>query len=175
MPRLPSSLLIACLLAGVGFMLGVRMGRAPAAAAQDRGPPPPPPGVKPAPEKGAPPPLVYADDGGQTASGNGIIAVTGSYGVGTSVLYVLDTVNKQLAVYEARGGATSGRRLHLVGARRIDLDLKLEGYNDESDFTYGELRQRFERRETTADRDRARLRPAEEAAEHPIPVGGRDK
>ncbi len=90
--------------------------------------------------------LVYEGDGGQAGSANGFIAVTGSYGVGTSVLYVLDTVNKQLAVYEARGGSPASRRLVLVGARRIDLDLQLEGYNDDSEYKYRELREEFDKR-----------------------------
>ena len=94
-------------------------------------------------------PLVYGGDGGQSGIANGFIAVTGSYGVGTSVLYVLDTVHKQLAVYEARGGSGGSRRLVLVGARRIDLDLQLEGYNDESEFSYRDLARRFERRGQT--------------------------
>ncbi len=84
-------------------------------------------------------------EGSSVTSGqaNGVIAVTGSYGIGTSVLYVLDTKSQQLAVYEARGGSQNSRRVFLVGARRVDLDLQLEGYNDESEFTYGELRKRF--------------------------------
>lgn len=88
--------------------------------------------------------LVYGQESGQGAAANGLLAVTGSYGVGTSVLYLIDTNTKQLAVYEARGGSRSMRRLVLVGARRIDLDLQLEGYNDESEFSYDELRRRFE-------------------------------
>ena len=52
-----------------------------------------------------------------------MIAVTGSYGVGTSVLYVIDTHTRQLAVYEARGGSPDSAKLFLVGARRIDLEL----------------------------------------------------
>lgn len=90
-------------------------------------------------------PLVYESGGGQSASANGFIAVTGSYGVGTSVLYVLDTESRQLAVYEARGGSPGSRRLVLVGARRIDLDLQLQGYNDKSEFSFGELQRRFDR------------------------------
>ena len=96
------------------------------------------------------PPLVYGESGGSSGEANGFIAVTGSYGVGTSVLYVLDTVNRQLAVYEARGGSENSRRLVFVGARRIDLDLQLEGYNDDSDFSYGELSERFARRGAAA-------------------------
>jgi hypothetical protein len=114
---------------------------------QGRGTRPPPP----APNSGALPtepvaePLIYGSESGQSGSANGFIAVTGSYGVGTSVLYVIDTVSRQLAVYEALGGSPGGRRLMLVGARRIDLDLQLEGYNDESEFSYRDLSRRFER------------------------------
>jgi hypothetical protein len=88
--------------------------------------------------------LLYGEDGGAPGQANGFIAVTGSYGVGTSVLYLIDTVNRQLAVYEARGGSRSMRRVVLVGARRIDLDLQLEGYNDESEYSYAALLRRFE-------------------------------
>jgi hypothetical protein len=88
-------------------------------------------------------PLVWESGSGGSASAGGIIAVTGSYGVGTSVLYVIDAKTRQLAVYEARGGSRSGRRVVLVGARRIDLDLQLEGYRDESEHSYEELRKRF--------------------------------
>jgi hypothetical protein len=104
---------------------------------------PPPTGTPP--DGAIPPVLVYGEDGGSSASANGFLAVTGSYGVGTSVLYVLDTESRQLAVYEARGGSQGSRRLTLVGARRIDLDLQLEGYNDESEFSYEQLRRRFDR------------------------------
>ena len=113
--------------------------------AQDRPPPPvrtpPPTTTEPEAE---PPVLFYGEEGGSSAAANDILAVTGSYGVGTSVLYVIDTKQKQLAVYEARGGSRSMRRLVLVGARRIDLDLQLEGYNDESEFSFEALRRRIE-------------------------------
>ena len=72
--------------------------------------------------------------------------MTGSYGMGTSVLYLVDTVNRQLAVYEARGGSAEQRRIVLVGARRIDLDLQLEGYNDRSECEYGQLEELFQKR-----------------------------
>lgn len=113
-------------------------------SAQDRpGPisrPPPSGNTEPPPRIE---PVFYGEDGGSAASANGILAVTGSYGVGTSVLYVIDTASRQLAVYEARGGTESMRRLTLVGARKIDLDLQIEGYNDESEYSYEALRRRF--------------------------------
>ena len=60
-----------------------------------------------------------------------MIAVTGEFGSGTSVLYLVDTRGKTLLVYEARGG--SQQDLKLVGARDISYDLKLRSYNDKSD------------------------------------------
>jgi hypothetical protein len=119
-------------------------------SAQGRGavnPPARPPGQPTSPSPGTPPPpLVYTEDGGQSAAGNGFLAVTGSYGMGTSVLYLVDTNSRQLAVYEARGGSAEQRRVVLVGARRIDLDLQLEGYNDESEYDYRRLRDVFQKR-----------------------------
>ena len=72
--------------------------------------------------------------------------MTGSYGIGTSVLYLIDTNNQQLAVYEARGGSAGQRRVVLVGARRIDLDLQLPSYNDRSEYEYDDLKKLFDRR-----------------------------
>lgn len=95
--------------------------------------------------------LTYPDqEGSNTAFANGYLAVTGSYGVGTSVLYLIDTNTKQLAVYEARGGSPSMRRIILVAARRIDLDLQLESYNDGSEYDYPTLKRMFDRRDQNA-------------------------
>ncbi len=159
MKRIP---FVACMSvsAVVAFLVGAHATSTGAADAtlhaspQDRQPPPPPPGSRrPTPPtveaKTAPAPLVYGGDSGSAASANGILAVTGSYGVGTSVLYLIDTNTKQLAVYEARGGSPNSRRLFLVGARRIDLDLQLEGYNDESEFSYQALKREFETQQRT--------------------------
>lgn len=118
----------------------------PVLEAQGRAPVNPPPAPEPTPPIAAPPPVVYSEESGQSASGNGFLAVTGSYGVGTSVLYLIDTQSRQLAVYEARGGGTDMRRIVLVGARKIDLDLQLEGYNDRSEYDYRKLRDLFQKR-----------------------------
>ncbi len=128
---------------GVAFLLGQAVPNL--ASAQGRGPVNPPTA---APETVPPetqPKFVYSEESGQSASGNGFVAVTGSYGIGTSVLYLLDTVNRQLAVYEARGGSTEQRRVVLVGARRIDLDLQLRGYNDRSEYEYEQLENLFQK------------------------------
>ena len=138
---------IAVLLLGGAYRLGQSQALAHDAAgallAQGRGP-----GVPPKPRSNnptkAPQPLVFGgDSGGVAATNNGFMAVTGSYGVGTSVLYLIDTNNQQLLVYEARGGSQSMRRLVLVGARRIDLDLQLIDYNDESEYKRADLERLF--------------------------------
>jgi hypothetical protein len=138
---------------GTAFLFGQWLprpfgGPAERLEAQGRGPVNPPPVAEPGGPAELPsqPTVVYSEESGHSSSGNGFVAVTGSYGVGTSVLYVIDTVNRQLAVYEARGGGTEQRRVMLVGARRIDLDLQLEGYNDRSEYEYRRLKDVFEKR-----------------------------
>ena len=72
-----------------------------------------------------------------------MIAVTGIDLTGSSVLYLVDTEKKQLAVYQANGGGEPTQSLRLVGARRIDLDLQIEGFNDKSQYSYEALQKRF--------------------------------
>lgn len=140
------------MLAGA-FLLGQLLTHRPGevAAQGGRGPvnPPPVPPAEPTPGPGVPVP--YGGDSGQSASANGFLAVTGSYGIGTSVLYLIDTHRQQIAVYEARGGSTETRRMVFVGARRIDLDLQLEGYNDRSEYEYKDLKRLFDRRGDKGD------------------------
>ena len=67
-----------------------------------------------------------------TSDSNGaMIAVTGIDLTGSSILYLVDTNTKQLAIYQASGGSNSMQGVKLVGARKIDLDLQLEGYNED--------------------------------------------
>ena len=130
---------VATLLLGGAYSLG----RSQELEAQGRGTAVPPRTRSDSPPTAAQP-LVYGGESGNSAvSSNGFMAVTGSYGVGTSVLYLFDTVRKQLLVYEARGGSKSMRRLVMVGARRIDLDLQLIDYNDESEYTRRDLSRLF--------------------------------
>jgi hypothetical protein len=141
---------------GVAFLLGQRLPLTGQAepnllSAQGRGPvnPPPPSSDPTPPVNESAPPVVYSEESGQassTGANGGFVAVTGSYGVGTSVLYLIDTVNRQLAVYEARGGSAEQRRIVLVGARRIDLDLQLPNYNDRSEYDYDQLQELFRKR-----------------------------
>ena len=82
--------------------------------------------------------------GGATADSNGsMIAVTGTDMTGAMVLYVIDTETKHLAVYQASAGAKSSQGIRLVAARRIGLDLELDGYNDKSEHSYKDLRAMF--------------------------------
>jgi len=92
-----------------------------------------------------PPPQVVQGLGAiANSDSNGtMIAVTGTDLTGSCVLYLIDTETKQLAVYQATGGTKSLRGVELVGARRIDLDLALEGYNDKSEYSYAELEKQF--------------------------------
>ncbi len=62
-------------------------------------------------------------------SNSGMIAVTGEFGNGTSVLYVIDTKEKQLAVYKT----LSGNKVEFVAARDIEFDLKMQSHNDRTD------------------------------------------
>src|SRR5262249_38215231 len=81
---------------------------------------------------------------GNADSNQSMIAVTGIDLTGSSILYLVDTQNRQLAVYQASGGSDSMQGLKLVGARRIDLDLKLYGYNAKSESSFEELQRRFD-------------------------------
>jgi len=80
---------------------------------------------------------------GNADSNGQMIAVTGIDLTGSSILYLVDTQKKQLAIYQATGGTEAMQGVKLVGARRIDLDLQLEGFNDRSQYPYEELEQRF--------------------------------
>lgn len=105
-----------------------------------------------APQAGGTPP----SNGGQTStqpaitpasttadSNNRMIAVTGVDITGASILYLVDTINYRLCIYQANGGAPSTQGIKFVGARRIDLDMQLDGLNDKSDYPYKKLRALF--------------------------------
>lgn len=80
---------------------------------------------------------------GNSDSNNTMIAVTGIDVTGSSILYLVDTVNRQIAIYQASGGPSSSQGIKFVGARRIDLDLQLNGWNDRSEYKYEDLEQEF--------------------------------
>jgi hypothetical protein len=65
-----------------------------------------------------------------TSSSNAdMVAVTGSYGNGVSVLYAIDTKRMHLCVYEAR----NGKEVRLVAARKIEYDFRIPEFNDSSE------------------------------------------
>ncbi len=71
--------------------------------------------------------------GGTADSNRRMIAVTGVDVTGQSILYLVDTVGQQICVYQASGGSSSTRGVKFVGARRIELDLLLDGFNDKTE------------------------------------------
>lgn len=109
------------------------------------------------------PPLTPASS--TADSNNRMIAVTGVDITGASILYLVDTINYRLAVYQASGGASSSQGVKLVGARRIDLDLQLDGFKDKSEYSYKDLRKQFV--------DAGLLPPTAEAAQPALDAGGR--
>ena len=75
---------------------------------------------------------------------------------GQSVLYLVDTVNQHLAVYQANGGASGTQGIRLVGARNIALDLALDGFNDKTEangrpLTYKDLEKEFAKNDLLPD------------------------
>jgi hypothetical protein len=90
--------------------------------------------------------------GGSTGGGGDanrdLIAVTGTYGSGASVLYLIDTRTRHMAVYKT----DNGRKLELVAARNVAWDLNLETYNDQSEPGYSprELRKGYVEASRTA-------------------------
>ena len=80
-----------------------------------------------------------------TADSNGsMIAVTGVDVTGGSLLFLIDTEGRHISIYQATGGTRSTMNLKWVGARNIDLDLQVDGWNDKSELTYKELFAKFE-------------------------------
>ena len=77
-------------------------------------------------------------------SNDRMIAVTGIDITGSSVLYVIDTLERRLSVYQADGGSRSTSGIKWVGARNIDLDFEVDGWNDKSELSYKQLRDQLE-------------------------------
>jgi hypothetical protein len=87
-----------------------------------------------------------ASSGGYgTADSNGsMIAVTGLDVTGGSLLFLVDTESRHLTVYQATGGTKSTMNIKWVGARNIDLDLQVDGWNDKSEHSYKSLAGKFD-------------------------------
>jgi len=71
------------------------------------------------------------------------LLVTSSLGATSAVLFVLDPESRTLAAYEAVPGTEGG--LSLLGARKIDHDLRLTSYRDLSEFSHADLREQYEK------------------------------
>ena len=101
--------------------------------------------------------IVPTISGGGNADSNGsMIAVTGMDVTGQSILYLIDTESKQLCIYQASGGSSSTQGVKLVGARRIELDLMLDGFNDKTEsngkaLSFKDLQRAFESQGHTVD------------------------
>jgi hypothetical protein len=125
-PRLGASafLVVGAGLAAVGF----------ARSAQNN---PPPQQQPPATQ------VLPAIGGAATSDSNQrMIAVTGIDVTGSSVLYLVDTQTLRLCVYQATStGSNQGVRF--VGARRIELDVELNSYNDRSQMGYADVLGKF--------------------------------
>lgn len=90
-----------------------------------------------------------------TADSNGrMIAVTGVDVTGGSILYLIDTESRHLSVYQAQGGTSSTSAVKWVGGRNIDLDLKVDGFNDKSELSFKELAKRFAEDGSSATADK---------------------
>jgi hypothetical protein len=86
---------------------------------------------------------IFSQGGSASDSNNRMIAVTGMDLTGQSVLYLVDTISYQLAVYQASGGSASTQGIKFVGARNIELDFQLDGFNDKSKYSFKELEREF--------------------------------
>ena len=81
---------------------------------------------------------------GTSDSNGGMIAVTGVDVTGGTLLFLVDTVGRHLAVYQAQGGTSSTANLKWIGGRNIDLDLQVDGFNDKSEMSYKALKSKFD-------------------------------
>jgi hypothetical protein len=80
---------------------------------------------------------------GTSDSNASMIAVTGVDVTGGSILYLIDTQSRHISVYSAQGGTSSTSNIKWIGARNIDLDLQVDGFNDKSEHSFKELARRF--------------------------------
>jgi hypothetical protein len=124
-----------------GWLLVAGLGLCALGMARSAPQAPPPPAPQPPKTQ-----IVPVTTAANADSNNRMIAVTGTDITGSSILYLVDTVNNRLAVYQAQGGADNSRGVTFIGARRIDLDLQLDGWNDRSEWTYKKLKDEFSKK-----------------------------
>lgn len=82
-------------------------------------------------------------------SNNRFVAITTPVGSGESVLFVLDAKHEQLLTYRF----VRGKGLEFLAARKIDYDLRITEWNDQSRFTRDEMKIEFERQAARAVAD----------------------
>ena len=74
-------------------------------------------------------------------SNNRFVAVTTPIGSGESALFVLDSEREQITVYRY----SRNKGLAFLAARKIDYDLKIDGYEDKSDYSRAKLKIQYEK------------------------------
>ena len=89
--------------------------------------------------------IPYSSGYGTADSNDRMIAVTGVDVTGGSILYLVDTEGRHVSVYQAQGGTASTASLKWVGARNIDYDLKVDGFNDKSELSFKDLEAKFQK------------------------------
>jgi hypothetical protein len=72
-------------------------------------------------------------------SNNRMVAVTTPIGSGESVLFLIDTKTEQLTVYKF----DRNKGLKFIAARKIDYDLRINGYEDMSEFSREDLKREY--------------------------------
>ncbi|MCK6460236.1 MAG: hypothetical protein L6Q95_10135, partial [Planctomycetes bacterium] len=73
-------------------------------------------------------------------SNNRFVAVTCPTVTGESVLFLVDSVQEQVAVYRFQ----AGQGLEYLASRKIEYDLKVSGYKDVSEFSYDRMRELYQ-------------------------------
>lgn len=74
-------------------------------------------------------------------SNNRFVAVTTPIGSGESVLFLIDSNNEQVTAYRYR----RGKGLEFLAARKIDMDLRITGYQDMSKYSRDEMKRLFDK------------------------------
>lgn len=149
--------LAAMLLFCVGLLLGQEVRLLPDASAQGTNTGTPG-GVKAPPEAPVVPPLqptgrtevpstrpglegrTSASRPTDSNSNNRFVAVTCPTVTGESVLFLVDAVQEQLAVYRYQ----AGQGLEYLASRKIEYDLKVSGYKDVSEYSYDRMREMYQ-------------------------------
>jgi hypothetical protein len=117
-----------------------------------------------------------AQAGGATDANRNLIAVAADYGNGTSAVFVIDTNLRRMAVYKAMNGTS----VELIGARKIDQDLRLMEFNDRTAESHrvqnlDRLYEDYLRKGGTTPGGFASPAPADAAASRPAADGDGEK